>query len=53
MYYLHHAVKKEEREDAEWRIVFYGSSHEDYAPSLNGALEMCPNFLPEILATLL
>jgi len=29
------------------------SSHEDQAPSLNDALEMGPNLLPEILATLL
>ena len=35
------------------RIVFDGSCHEDHAPSLNGALEMGPNLLPEILATLL
>jgi hypothetical protein len=54
IYYLpHHAVEKEERGDAKWRIVFDGSSHEDHAPSLNDALEMGPNLLPEILATLL
>ena len=29
------------------------SSHEDQAPSLNDALEMGPNLLPEILETLL
>jgi hypothetical protein len=32
---------------------FDGSSHEDHAPSLNDALEMGPNLLPEILGTLL
>jgi hypothetical protein len=54
MYYLpHHAVKKEKVGDAKWRIVFDGSFHEDHAPSLNDALEMSPNLLPEILATLL
>jgi hypothetical protein len=54
MYYLaHHAVEKEKRGDAKWRIVFDGSSHEDQAPSLNDALEMGPNLLPEILAILL
>jgi len=30
---------------------FDGSSREDHAPSLNDALEMGPNLLPEILAT--
>ena len=32
---------------------FDGSSHEDNVPSLNDDLEMGPNLLPEILATLL
>jgi hypothetical protein len=32
---------------------FDGSCHEDHAPSLNDALEMGPNLLPEILSTLL
>jgi hypothetical protein len=53
MYYLpHHAVKREKRRDAKW-IVFEGFSHEDHTTSLNDALEMGPNLLPEILATLL
>jgi len=52
-YLPHHAVKKEKRGEVKWRIVFDGSSHEDHAPSLNDALEMGPNLLPEILATLL
>jgi len=52
-YLPHHAVKKEKRGETRWRIVFDGSSHEDHAPSLNDTLEIGPNFLPEILATLL
>ena len=52
-YLPHHAVKKEKRGEAKWRIVFDGFSHEDHAPSLNDVLEIGPNLLPEILATLL
>jgi hypothetical protein len=52
-YLPHHAVKKEKRGETKWRIVFDGSSHENHSPSLNDALEMGPNLLPEILATLL
>jgi len=52
-YLPHHAVKKEKRGVAKWRIVFEGSSHEDHAPSLKDTLQMTPNLLPEILATLL
>jgi hypothetical protein len=52
-YLPHHAVKKEKRGEAKWRIVFDGSSHEDHSPSLNDVLEMGPNLLPEILVTLL
>jgi hypothetical protein len=53
MYYLpHYAVKREKCGDAKWKIVFDGSSHGDHAPPLNDALEMGPNLLPEILATL-
>ena len=52
-YLAHHAVKKEKRGEARLRIVFDGSSHEDHAPSPNVTLEMGPNLLPEILATLL
>ena len=44
---------REKRGETKWRIVFDGSSHEDHAPSLNDAMEMGPNLLPEILATLL
>ena len=53
LYQPHHAVKKEKRGKAKWRIVFDGSSHEDHAPSLNDALELGPNLLSEIFATLL
>jgi hypothetical protein len=52
-YLHHHAVNTEKRGEAKWKIVFDGSCHEDHAPSLNDALEMGPNLLPEILATLL
>jgi len=48
----HHTVKMEKQGETRWRIVFDGSSHEDHAPSLNDTLEMGPNILPEILATL-
>jgi len=49
----HHVVKKEKRGETKWRIVFDGSSHEDHALPLNDALEIGPNLLPDILATLL
>jgi hypothetical protein len=52
-YLPHHAVKREKRGEAKWRIVFDGSSPEDHAPFLNDALEMGPNLHPEILTTLL
>ena len=39
--------------ETRWRIVFYGSSHEDDALSLNDILEIGPNLIPEILAILL
>jgi len=52
-YLPHHVVKKEKRGETKWRIVFDGSSHEDHAPSLKDALEIGPNVLPQILATLL
>jgi GrpB-like predicted nucleotidyltransferase (UPF0157 family) len=52
-YLSHHAVKKEKRGDAKWRIVFDGSPHEDHALSLNDALEMGPNLIPEIFAIML
>jgi hypothetical protein len=54
MFYLpHHAVKKERRGKIEWRIIFDASSSEGNNPSLNDVLEMGPNLLPEVLATLL
>jgi hypothetical protein len=49
----HHAVSKGKRGDTKWRILFDASSHEKGAPSLNETLEMGPNLLPEIVATLL
>jgi hypothetical protein len=53
-YYLpHHLVKRERRGNIKWRIVFDGSSHEHNAPSLNDALEMGPNLLPETFSILL
>ena len=52
-YLPHHAVSKGKQEDIKWRIVFDASSHERGAPSLNDALEMGPNLLPELFATLL
>ena len=51
-YLPHHAVSKGKRGDTKWRIVFDASSHERGLPSLNDTLEMGPNLLPEILATL-
>jgi len=39
-YLSHHAVKEEKRGGKRLRVVFDGSSHEDQAPTLNGALEM-------------
>jgi hypothetical protein len=48
-------VKREghlEPGESKWRILFDGSFHEVHVPSLNYALEMGPNLLPEILATL-
>ena len=54
VFYLpHHAVKKDRRGNTKWRIVFDASSSEGNSPSLNGVLEMGPNLLPEVLATLL
>jgi hypothetical protein len=52
-YLPHHAVSKGKHGDIKWRIVFDESSHERSAPSLNDALEMGPNLLPELFATLL
>ena len=49
----HHAVKKERRGKIKWRIVFDASYSEGDSPSLNDVLEMGPNLLPEVLATLL
>jgi hypothetical protein len=54
LFYLpHQAVKREKHGRTKWRIVFDASAHETNAPSLNDALEMGPNFLPEIFAILL
>nr|XP_042898564.1 uncharacterized protein LOC122269446 [Parasteatoda tepidariorum] len=54
LYYLpHHAVKKITNGETKWRIVFDASSHSPGHPSLNDALEVGPNLLPDILATLL
>ena len=54
VFYLpHHVVKKERRRKIKWRIVFDASSSEDNSPSLNDVLEIGPNLLPEVLATLL
>lgn len=54
VYYLpHHIVKKHKGTNTKYRIVFDASSHEPDSPSLNDGLEMGPNLLPDILATLL
>jgi hypothetical protein len=54
VFYLpHQAVKRERHGKTKWRVVFDASSHEADAPSLNKALEMGPNLLPEIFAILL
>ena len=54
LYYLpHHVVKKHKDGGVKQRIVFDASSHEQDSPSLNDVLEIGPNLLPEILATLL
>jgi len=54
VFYLpHHAVKKERRGKTNGTIVFDPSSSEGNSPSLNDVLEMGPNILPEVLATLL
>jgi len=50
---LSHAVSKGKRGDTKWRIVFDVSSHEEGASSLNDAMEMGLNLLPEIFAALL
>jgi hypothetical protein len=52
-YKRHRAVKKKKNNTTKWKIFFDASSHEQGFPSLNDALEMGPNLLPEILATLL
>jgi hypothetical protein len=52
-FYLHHHAMSKGKRDIKWRIVFDASSHEKGAPSLNDTLEMGPNLLPEIVATLL
>jgi hypothetical protein len=52
-YSPHHVVSKGKRGDIKWRIVFDASSHERDMPSLNDTLEMGPNLLAEVFATLL
>jgi hypothetical protein len=52
-YLPRYAVSKGEQGDIKWRIVFDASLHERGAPSLSEALEMGPNLLPELFATLL
>jgi hypothetical protein len=53
-YYLpHHLVKKDKRGNLKWLIVFDGVAHEGDASSLNDALEMGPNLLPERLTLML
>ena len=44
--------KRERRGKIKWRIVFDASSNEGDSPSLNDVLEMGPNLLPEVMATL-
>ena len=49
----HHAVPKGRLGETKWRIVFDASSNEKGTFSLNDALDMGPNLLPEIFAMLL
>jgi hypothetical protein len=54
IYYLpHHLVRKDKRGNLKWRIVFDGGAHERDASSLNDALEVGPNLLPELLSLML
>jgi len=54
MFYLpHHVVKKERHGKIKCRIVIDESSSQGNSPSLNDVLEIGPNLLPEVLATLL
>ncbi|GFS69663.1 reverse transcriptase domain-containing protein [Nephila pilipes] len=46
-------VKKIANEETKYRIVFDASSHSPGHPSLNDVLEIGPNLLPDIMATLL
>ena len=52
-YLPHHAVTKGKGGDTKWRIVFEASSNERGESSLNDALEIEPNLLPELFAILL
>ena len=52
-YLPHHAVPKGRLGETKWRIVFDASSHEKGTFSLNDALDMGPNLLPEVFAMLL
>jgi hypothetical protein len=52
-YLPHQVVSKSKGGETKWRIVFDASAHEKDSPSLNDALEMGPNLLPELFAILL
>jgi hypothetical protein len=52
VFYLPNLAVKERRGKIKWRIVFDAPSSEGNSPSLNEVLEMGPNLLPEVLATL-
>ncbi|GFT11043.1 uncharacterized protein NPIL_181141 [Nephila pilipes] len=49
----HHAVKKITNDETKYRIDFDASSHSPGQPSLSDVLEIEPNRLPDIMATLL
>jgi len=54
VFYLpHHAVKKERCRKIKGRTIFNTSSSEGKSPSLHDVLEMGPNLIPGVLATLL
>jgi len=52
-YLPHHAVLKGTLGETKWRIVFDASSNEKGTFTLNDALDMRPNLLPEVFAMLL
>ncbi|GFU30642.1 integrase catalytic domain-containing protein [Nephila pilipes] len=54
LFYLpHHTVKKTAYEETKSHIVFFASSHSPCHQSLSDALEIGPNLLLDIMATLL